>query len=103
MTRAKATKGWGHFCLSCEGHAETSAGCNYITGILYALAGYAKSRAAQGKAEIAELTIDEKTPRFTVNCMGDERMEAAFDAAVIGLKQLQMTDGREIALEEKIF
>lgn len=98
MTRAAARKGAGRYSLRCEGHAETSAACNYITGVMYALAGY-----AQNCAEVLALEIDEQAPRFLVDCRGGETVEAAFDAAVIGLLQLAASHPREISVETENF
>lgn len=99
MTRARAEKGGGKFLLRCDGHAKTSAACNYITGIMYAFAGYAKNKAV----EIGALEIDALAPRFVVECRGGGDVEAAFDAAVIGLLQLQQTDPEEITVDTKKF
>lgn len=101
MTKVYAEKGGGKLLLRCEGHAKTSAGCNYITGIMYAFAGYAKNAERYGDAKINILEIDTDAPRFIVDCEGGSGVEAAFDAAVIGLLQLAETDPEEITVEMK--
>jgi len=61
--------------------------CNYITGVLYALAGYVMNAEENGFARIDKL---ESAPGdVTVRCRGDERVMAAFDMAKIGLLQLE--------------
>ena len=89
MTRAKILHGAGHYCIICEGHSADTACCNYITGVLYAFGGYVKSREAAGKCKVERFEIDEGAPRFAICCWGDDRIEAAFLAACIGLKQLE--------------
>lgn len=89
MTRATARQEGNEFSLSCEGHAGDAESCNYITGVMYAFAGYVKALGDAGEAIVREITINEREPRFTVRVCGDGRAEAAFDAAVIGLKQLE--------------
>ena len=49
------------------------------------------SRPWRGTTNVDELEIDEKRPSFHIRCSGDERIEAAFLAAYIGLKQLEAT------------
>lgn len=103
MTRAKIQCGAGHYCIICEGHSADTACCNYITGVLYAFGGYVKSREAAGKCKVERFEIDEKLPRFVICCGGDDRIEAAFLAACIGLKQLETTrpDAISVQVEEK--
>ena len=44
---------------------------------------------AEGECEVYGFEIDDGAPRFLIHCGGDERIEAAFIAACIGLKQLE--------------
>lgn len=93
MTTATVkTDGW-HHSIVCEGHSADTACCNYITGIMYAFGGYVKTMEGNNEcaAVVDELEIDEKRPSFHIRCSGDERIEAAFLAAYIGLKQLEAT------------
>lgn len=99
MTRVYAKKGGGKYLLRCDGHAKTSAACNYITGIMYAFAGYVKNAERWGNAKINALEIEAEAPRFVVDCIGGSDVEAAFDAAVIGFLQLQETDAEEVTVE----
>lgn len=89
MTRWFSQKEGKRFILRCEGHAGNSAACNYIGGVMYAFAGYVKNLALVGEAGLVELTIDEGKPLFLVDCIGGTKVAAAFDAAVIGLRQLE--------------
>lgn len=45
--------------------------------------------------------IDDGAPRFLIHCGGDERIEAAFIAACIGLKQLEDTRPDAICVHVK--
>ena len=103
MTRAKILHGAGHYCIICEGHSADTACCNYITGVLYAFGGYVKNREAAGECKVERFEIDEGSPCFAVCCRGDDRIEAAFLAACIGLKQLENTrpDAISVQVEEK--
>ena len=91
MTTATVkTDGW-HHSIVCEGHSADTACCNYITGVMYAFGGYVKNMEAEGDCEVYGFEINDDAPRFLVHCGGDERIEAAFIAACIGLKQLEDT------------
>lgn len=99
MTRVHIEQDGSRFLISAEGHAGASDACNYITGVLYAFAGYVKNRELAGEAEVYNFEIDEQTPRVMIHCGGDERLEAAFEAAVIGLQQLAAERPENIAIE----
>lgn len=103
MTRAKIQCGAGHYCIICEGHSADTACCNYITGVMYAFGGYVKNMEAEGECEVYGFEINDDAPRFLIHCGGDERIEAAFLAACIGLKQLENTrpDAISVQVEEK--
>ena len=81
----------GRYMILCEGHSADEKCCNYITGVMYAFGGYVKNMEAEGDCEVYGFEIDEGAPRFLIHCGGDERIEAAFIAACIGLKQLEAT------------
>lgn len=98
MTRAVAERRGKRYSLRCEGHARSSAACNYITGICYALAGW-----AQNRAEEVNVEIDEGKPLFSVDFCGNACAKAVFEAAVIGLKQLEASHEGEISVEIKNF
>ncbi len=88
MTNVYIEKDGDRYLLSAKGHATGSVeACNYITGVLYALAGYVKNAEAIGFAEIYKL--DMEPGGVTVHCRGDERINAAFDMAKVGLMQLE--------------
>lgn len=99
MTRVFIEQDGSRFFISAEGHAGAADACNYITGVLYAFAGYVKNRELAGEAEVYRFEINEQEPRVVVHCSGDDRLEAAFEAAVIGLQQLAAERPENIAIE----
>lgn len=98
MTKVYMERDGDRRLLVARGHAEGSVeACNYITGVLYALAGYVKNAEAAGFAEVFKM---ETLPgNVTVHCRGDERVNAAFDMAMIGLMQLERTMPDMICVE----
>lgn len=98
MTRVYAEQDGSRYMLLAEGHAGATDACNYITGVMYAFAGYVANAERDGRCEVYSLEIDDKEPRFLVHCSGDERVEAAFEAALIGLQQLEQTRPESIAV-----
>lgn len=100
MTAVSWTKGEGEFCLRAKGHALGSqAGCAYISGILYSLAGYLTNGAAGGFVRIGEMRLN--SADASLRFEGDQRAEAAFDMAVIGLKQLEQSFPELIEVKEE--
>ena len=98
MTRVYVEQEGGKCLLRAEGHATGSVeACNYITGILYALAGYVKNAEENGFAEVYKLEI--APGDVTVYCHGDERVTAAFDMAKTGLMQLEQAVPDMICVE----
>ena len=91
MTQVHIENDIGRYMFLCEGHSADAACCNYITGVMYAFGGYVKNMEAEGDCEVYGFEINDDAPRFLVHCGGDERIEAAFIAACIGLKQLENT------------
>ena len=103
--------GGGRYVLSARGHARPEGGgpagrgdpdahgragdpelvsvqgCAYLSGILYSLAGYLVNAAEEGFVQVEELRLD--SGDALVRFRGDSRGQAAFDMAVIGLKQLE--------------
>lgn len=98
MTEVHIEHEIGRYMILCEGHSADEKCCNYITGVMYAFGGYVKNMEAEGECEVYGFEIDEGTPRFLIHCGGDERIEAAFIAACIGLKQLEDTRPDAICL-----
>lgn len=105
MTKVYIEQDGDRFTISAEEHAGATDACNYITGVMYAFAGYVKNAEAEGHADIYALEIDAKNARFLVHCRGDERVEAAFEAAAIGLQQLEAArpENISVTLSEKNF
>ncbi len=101
MTRVYIEKDGARYLLSAKGHATGSVeACNYITGVLYALAGYVKNAETLGFAEIYKLEISPGD--VTVHCCGDECINAAFDMATIGLLQLERAMPDMICVETRM-
>lgn len=88
MTWVYAELAEGRYHLSARGHATGSEqGCAFISGILYALAGYLVNAEAEGHARIGRLKLEPGD--VAIRAEGDGRVGAAFDMAVIGLRQLE--------------
>jgi len=99
MTRVYAEQDGTRYMLFAEGHAGAVDACNYITGVMYAFAGYVANAEAEERCEVYALDINADEPRFLVHCSGDERVEAAFEAALIGLQQLAKERPDNITVE----
>ena len=99
MTRVYAGKGGDSFLIRAVGHAGDVASCNYITGVLYAFAGYAHYAAEERRGEILAFQVNKEDGSMLIRCTGDAGVEAAFDAAVIGLLQLEQARPEAIRLE----
>lgn len=98
MTNVYIEQEGGRCLLRAEGHAAGSVeACNYITGVLYALAGYVKNAEENGFAEVYKLCL--APGDVTVHCHGDEQVTAAFDMAKIGLLQLEQSVPDVICVE----
>ena len=101
MTDVYVEKDGNRYLLSAKGHATGSVeACNYITGVLYSLAGYVKNAEAMGFAEVFKLEI--AAGDVTVHCRGDERVNAACDMAMIGLMQLERAMPDMIRVETRM-
>lgn len=102
MTKVYIERDGDRYTISAKEHAGATDACNFITGIMYAFAGYVKNAEAEGFAEVYSIDIDAQNAGFLVHCRGDERVEAAFDTAVIGLRQLEAVrpENISITLEE---
>lgn len=88
MTWVYAEMAEGRWYLSARGHATGSEqGCAFISGILYALAGYLVNAEAEGHARIGRMKLEPGD--VAIRAEGDERAGAAFDMALIGLRQLE--------------
>lgn len=88
MTKVYAQSKDGRYLLRAEGHAAGSElVCACCSGIVYSFAGYLVNAAADKLAEIEQMRLDPGDAAICVRA--DERIQAAFDMAVIGLKQLE--------------
>lgn len=83
--------------LTAKGHAGDIEACNYITGVLYSLAGFASNEAERNGARLLQLDISPGD--VTIDAEGGERLEAAFEMACVGLLQLQGTRPATVQVE----
>lgn len=84
--------------LDALGHAGDIEACNYITGVLYSLAGFVANEADRGQAKpLQDLLLD--PGEVIINAEGGERLEAAFEMACVGLLQLQAARPDAILVE----
>ena len=89
MTKCYVEQDGSRFLIYCDGHAGDVEACNFMTGIVYALAGYVHNAQTEDHAEIFAYETDKARGRFLLHFTGDERTEAAFETAVIGLQMLE--------------
>ncbi len=94
MTEVKAKRSGKRCCLEAKGHATGSvAVCAGISAILYALAGYLANHEVQViRQHMADADV----------CMefdGDTDAVAAFEMAVIGLMQIELTHPEYISVK----
>lgn len=105
MTRVKILTDGERRTLTARDHAGDIEACNYITGVLYALAGFIANEAEQGRAVLRHMVMEPGA--VTIDAKGGERLEAAFEMACVGLLQLQETRPEAIQVEigdrKKIF
>lgn len=90
------TDGEGRYAITAEGHAAGSVGgCGFISGILYALAGYLNA-SAPAQVEECRMEPGDVSLRFR----GGARAEAAWEMAVIGLGLLEESYPEIVHVEE---
>lgn len=88
MTRVYADMIPGAYLLRAEGHATGSTEvCAAVSGLLYALAGYLENAAEEGSVTCLRRRME--SADVFLHYTGDQRAEAVFAMAVIGLKQLE--------------
>lgn len=97
MTQVTVRRGEDRYEITARGHATGSAaGCAYISGVLYGLAGYLVN-APRLRVEERRMERGDVVLRFR----GGEGAGAAYDMAVIGLKQLERSHPELIRVTEK--
>ena len=99
MTNIYIEKDGNRFLVNAEGHAGDVEACNYINGALYSFAGYAHNAEKAGFGTVLAFETDEKKGKMLIHCTGDQRVEAALDAAYIGLMQLQQARPQAVKIE----
>ena len=88
MTQVYAEMEGGRCLLTLEGHATGSTEvCAAISCLVYALAGYLANAGRDGFAEV--YTMDMEDGKVCLHCHGDDRVTAACEVAIIGLRQLE--------------
>lgn len=97
MTNVYAEHDGNRYLIDADGHAGDAEACNYINGALYSFAGYAHNAAAEERATI--LAFSTEDGHMTIHCIGDERVGAAFDAAIIGILQLAQVRPKAVSVE----
>ena len=75
--------------------------CNYIVGVMYAFAGYVHNAEDAGYATILHYKIAKDNGHMLIHCTGDVRVEAAYDAAIIGLLQLEQARPQAVKVERR--
>lgn len=87
MTQIYAELEGGRCLLAVDGHATGSAEvCAAISGLVYALAGYAANAESEGRAEI--FTEELESGKVRLHLHGDDRTVGACEAILIGLLQI---------------
>ena len=97
MTRITIEAEGNRHRLSAMGHADDIEACNYITGVLYSLAGFLTNEEEGGNAVMQQLHIEPGD--VVIDADGGERLEAAFEMACVGLLQLQATRPEAVRVE----
>lgn len=93
MIDVYAEKDHDCFLLVCKGHATGSEDvCAGVSAIVYALAGWAENYAE------SDVKTEFESGDALVTFRGGSEAEAAFDMAVIGLKQIEAGHGRYISV-----
>ena len=107
MTNVYVERDGNRYLISAEGHADNRDICNMITGILYAFAGYVENMEAAGEAAIFNSVYPQSVEeaaeldgKMLFEVSGDERVEAAYDMAVIGLVQLAASFPENVSVSE---
>lgn len=97
MTTVKARWGEKRYQIIARGHATGSVeGCAYISGILYSLAGYLVNE--------EEILVERRwmePGNVELRFRGGAKAEAAYEMAVIGLKQLEQSHPELVRVTEE--
>lgn len=107
MTNVYVERDGNRYVIDADGHAGNRDVCNMLTGILYAFAGYVLNMEIAGQAEIytsvypkSKREAEELGGNMLFDVKGDERVEAAYDMAVIGIAQLAESFPENVCLHE---
>lgn len=81
------------FLVTCKGHATGSEKvCAGVSAVIYALAGWVNNYAE------AEVRIELESGDALITFRGGSEAEAAFDMALIGLKQIQLAEPDKVSV-----
>lgn len=98
MTRVYVEMAGGRYALTAKGHAAGSEqGCAFISGILYALAGYLVNAEADGYARVDSVRLNPGD--VNIQAQGGMHVGTAFKMAVIGLRQLEKQHPELVRIE----
>ena len=98
MTSAYVELEGGRCLLALDGHATGSPEmCAAISGIVYALAGYLANAERDGFAEVYRMELE--SGKVRIHCHGDDRVTAACEMAIIGLRQLEQAHPELVHVE----
>lgn len=97
MTSVEITREGKRWIITAKGHADDIEACNYITGVLYSLAGFAANEEERGRAKLLHLEMSPGD--VTIDARGGVRLAAAYEMACIGLLQLQEARPRAISVK----
>lgn len=80
-----------------EGSATGVQVCAAVSAIVYALAGYILNAEREGRAEVYAMRLG--SARACLHVHGDDRVEGACEAAILGLRQLEGRYGAYLHME----
>ena len=84
------------YMITADGHADRNDSCNFINGILWALAGYVAN--AETRHDAQSVVLETESGHMEVSCTGNELVGAVYEAALIGLLQLEKTRPEAISI-----
>ena len=99
MTKIYAEQDGNRFLINADGHAGDVEACNFINGALYSFAGYVHNAEIEQRAVIFAFETSKDDGHMLIHCTGDERVEAAFEAAIIGIRQLEKVRPKAVELD----
>lgn len=100
MTNAYMEVDGNQFFMNLDGHATGREDvCAAVSCIAVTLAGYAVNAQREGRVKILKMDLGDA--KAILECRGDEQFSGAFEAATIGLLQLQNQFPEQVFVEVK--